>query len=217
MKSNNTIIEKSLENHFSKIFEKELLDEIIEIGSYKTFAKNDVFINIDDKLTHIPLVIDGVIKIVREEKDNDEIFLYYLEKGDTCSISFSNCINQNNSIFRGIVEKDSTCIMIPVNKVEDWLIKYKTWREFIIDSYHYRLIEMVNTINSLAFMNLDSRLNNYLLSKVKIMKNKILATTHQQIANDLNTSRVVVSRLLKKMENSGRIKMGRNKIRVVNL
>ena len=115
-------------------------------------------------------------------------------------------------MFRGIAEKDTEGIFIPVNLIDEWLRKYKSWRHFIIDSYHMRLIEMVESIDSLAFMNLDDRLFKYLTDKVKIMKDNILVITHQEIADDINTSRVVVSRLLKVLENEGKIKIRRNRI-----
>jgi len=217
MENNKSIIKKKLSPYFSKVFEEELLHEIIEIGTYKTIAKAETLINIGDEMTHIPLLINGVIKIIREDKNKDEILLYYLEKGDTCAISFVNCINQSKSIFRGVAEKNTECILVPVNKVESWLINYKTWREFIIDSYHFRLIEMIEAIKNLTFMNLDDRIHNYLKQQVKIEKKDTIVITHQQIADDLNSSRVVISRILKKLENMGEIKLGRNKIHVINL
>jgi len=217
MENDNEIIKKKLSPYFSKIFEDDLLHEIIKTGTYNTFTKGETLISIGDEMTHIPLLINGAVKITREDKNKDEILLYYLEKGDTCAISFINCINQSKSAFRGIIEKDTECVLIPVNKVEDWLINYKTWREFIIDSYHFRLTEMVKTIKSLAFMNLDDRILDYLKQQVKIAKKKTIIITHQQIAEDLNSSRVVISRLLKKLEAIEKIKLGRNKIHVLNL
>ena len=101
---------------------------------------------------------------------------------------------------------------MPVDKIDDWLKKYQSWRHFIIDSYHIRLIEMVDSIDSLAFMKLDDRLLKFLAEKSKIMKNKVLIITHQEIADDLNTSRVVISRLLKQLENDGKVKIRRNRI-----
>ena len=214
MKNDKSLIRKQLRNSFKKNFEKKLLKEIVEIGIYKKFTKGEILIDIDDQMTHIPLIIDGIVKVIREDQHSDEILLYFLEQGDTCAISFINCINRSKSMFRAEVEKDTKCIMIPVNKIEDWIIKYPTWRHFIIDSYHNRLTEMVDTIDSLAFLRLDDRLYKYLSDKMKIMHNKNLTITHQQIADDLNTSRVVVSRLLKALEKVGKIELGRNKIKI---
>ena len=115
-------------------------------------------------------------------------------------------------MFRGVTEKETEGIFVPVAKIDEWLKKYESWRHFIIDSYHMRLIEMVDSIDSLAFMKLDDRLHKYLTEKVKIMNDNILFITHQEIADDINTSRVVVSRLLKVLENEGKIKIRRNRI-----
>jgi CRP/FNR family transcriptional regulator len=163
-------------------------------------------------MTHIPLILSGAVKIIREDHNGDEIALYFLEKGDTCAISFVNCIQRTESIFRGVTEKDTEGIFIPVDKIDSWLQKYKSWRVFVIDSYHSRLIEMVSSIDSLAFSRLDERLLKYLTDKVKIMNTNTLIITHQEIADDINTSRVVVSRLLKVLENEGKIKIRRNRI-----
>ena len=212
MTTDKDVLKEKLADYYSGIFEKELIDEIIETGIYRTVTSGDVLVDIGDTMTHIPLILNGVIKIIREDKNGDELVLYFLEKGDTCAISFINCINRSKSMFRGVAEKDTESIFIPVNRVDEWLKKYESWRHFIIDSYHVRLIEMVESIDSLAFMKLDDRMYKYLLDKVKIMKDNTLIITHQEIADDINTSRVVVSRLLKNLETEGKIKIRRNRI-----
>lgn len=212
MTTDKELLQEKLADYYTGIFEKELQDEIIETGIYRTVKSGEILVDIGDTMTHIPLILNGAIKIIREDKNGDELVLYFLEKGDTCAISFINCINRSKSMFRGLAEKDTESIFIPVDRVDGWLKKYETWRHFIIDSYHMRLIEMVESIDSLAFMKLDDRMYKYLLDKVKIMKNNTLVITHQEIADDINTSRVVVSRLLKNLENEGKIKIRRNRI-----
>ena len=199
------------------LLREKLIDEIIDVGILQTIKSNELLIDIGDKMTHVPLILGGAIKIIREDKNGDEIALYFIEKGDTCAISFVNCINQTKSMFRGITERDTEGIFIPVRVIDEWLVKYKSWRHYIIDSYHMRLIEMVESIDSLAFMKLDDRLHKYLTDKVKIMNNNILVITHQEIADDINTSRVVVSRLLKVLEKEGKIKIRRNRIIIDNM
>lgn len=210
------LIEKKLNTQFSKIFEKDLLDEIINVGIYQQFKKGEMLIDIGDEMTHIPLITKGLVKITREDQQEEEILLYFLEEGNTCAISFVNCIHKSKSLFRGVIESDVECILIPVTKIEEWLVNYRTWREFIIDSYHTRLVEMVEVIKSLAFLKLDDRLYNYLAEHVKLLHNKKLAITHQEIADDLHTSRVVISRLLKILEKKGKIKLGRKKIKIIS-
>lgn len=190
------------------------MNEIVDIGIYKSFKKGELLIDIGDEMTHIPLITKGIVKISREDQQQKEILLYFLERGDTCAISFVNCINQSKSMFRGVIESNVECILIPVTKIEDWLVNYRTWREFIIDSYHYRLVEMVEVIENLTFLKLDDRLYKYLTKHVKLLRNKKLSITHHEIAEDLHTSRVVISRLLKTLERKGKIKLGRNSIKI---
>ena len=217
MNTSKTILREKLNDYYTLIFEKELIDEIVDLGVFRVVEEGGTLIDIGDKMTHVPLILNGAVKIIREDKNGDEIALYFLEKGDTCAISFVNCINKTKSMFKGIAEKQTEGIFIPVNKVDEWLKNYETWRHFIIDSYHMRLIEMVESIDSLAFMKLDDRLHKYLVDKVKIMQDNTLIITHQEIADDINTSRVVVSRLLKILENEGKIIIRRNRIIIKNI
>ena len=212
MTTDKDILREKLNDHYATIFEEKLIDEIIENGILRKIESNELLIDIGDKMTHIPLILSGAVKIIREDDKGDEIALYFLEKGDTCAISFINCLHKTESIFRGVTERETESIFIPVDKIDQWLKNYESWRHFIIDSYHMRLLEMVESIDSLAFMKLDDRLLKYLTDKVKIMKDNVLKITHQDIADDLNTSRVVVYRLLKILENEGKIKIRRNRI-----
>jgi CRP/FNR family transcriptional regulator len=217
MTTDKEVLRAKLNDYYTSIFEKELIDEIVNIGIYRTIKSNELLLDIGDNMTHVPLILSGAVKIIREDHNGDEIVLYYIEKGNTCAVSFVNCIHRTKSMFRGITEKDTEGIFIPVSIIDTWLQKYKSWREFVIDTYHWRLIELVESIDSLAFMKLDDRLLKYLTNKVKIMNDNILYITHQEIANDINTSRVVVSRLLKILENEGKIKIRRNRIIVENI
>ena len=210
------MVREKLEEYYSVVFEKELMDEIAEVGIYKIVKENDLLLDIGDTFSNIPLILTGAIKISRETKKGDEIVLYFLERGDTCTITFGSGLHTSKSKVRGIAEKDSELVLIPVEKLEEWMVKYKSWRGFVIDSYDIRLNEMLEAIDTLAFLKMDERLFKYLTDKVQIMRNTELHTTHQEIAIDLNTSRVVVSRLLKQLENDGRIKLFRNKIEVLD-
>jgi CRP/FNR family transcriptional regulator len=207
---------EKLQDYYSVVFEPELLEEIIKFGKLTLIKKNELLIDVGGPISHVPLLLSGAIKIIREDKNGDEIVLYFLERGDTCAISFVNCLNNTRSKVRGIAEKDSEAIFLPVKKLEEWMGTYKSWREFVIESYSSRLNEMIEAIDTLAFMKMDKRLFKYLSDKVKIMRDTTLNTTHQQIAIDLNTSRVVVSRLLKQLETIGKIKLHRNKIEVLD-
>ena len=209
------MIKEKLTSYFNVVFEEELVKEIVKVGTYSKVKENDLLLDLGDKFDKIPLILSGAIKISLEDDNGDEIVLYYLEHGDTCTITFGSGLHNTKGEIRGVAEMDSEIIFIPVEKMDEWLAKYKSWRTFVIDSYNTRLSEMIEAIDTLAFMKMDERLFKYLTDKVKIMRSPTFTTTHQEIAQDLNTSRVVISRLLKQLENEEKIKLFRNKIEVL--
>ncbi len=208
---------QEIEDAYSFVFEKELLQEISEVGNLKKFNENDRIIEIGDHVTSMPLLLNGAIKILREDKEGDELLLYFLERGDTCAMTLSCCLGHTKSEIRAVAEMETSLVMIPIEKMEEWTSKYKSWRNFVFESYHSRLSEMLDTIDTIAFLNMDERLLKYLRDKAKINQNEIVQITHQQIAYDLHTSRVVISRLLKKLELKGKISLQRNSIQVIDL
>lgn len=199
------------------LFEEELIKEIVATGVLKSAKEGEIIMDINDYITSMPLLLEGAIKILREDKDGNELLLYFLERGDTCALTLSCCLGQTRSEIRAVAERDTTFIMVPVAKIEEWTAKYKSWRNFVFESYHSRLTEMLETIDTIAFMNMDERLLRYLQDKAKINQSEELQVTHQQIAYDLNTSRVVISRLLKKLEIENKIHLQRNQIVVHDL
>lgn len=214
-----TFTKKSMDEILKKaygfIFEEALLKEIASVVTLKKFYADDYLIEIGDYIKSMPLLIEGAIKILREDEKGDEFLLYFLERGDTCAMTLTCCMGKSKSKIRAIAETDGTLLMIPVEKMEEWLTKYKTWRNFVFDSYNVRLNEMLEAIDTLAFMNLDERLFKYLTDKAKVLGTTDIQNTHQQIAYELHTSRVVVSRLLKSLELQGKIKLNRNKIEIL--
>ncbi|MBT8384230.1 MAG: cyclic nucleotide-binding domain-containing protein, partial [Bacteroidia bacterium] len=125
------MIKEKLKDYFSVVFEKDLIDEIIEVGTYKKVKENDLLLDLGDKFDKIPLILSGAIKISREDKNGDEIVLYFLERGDTCTITFGSGLNSVKSKVRGVAEKDSEVVLIPVEKLEEWMVTYKSWRNFV--------------------------------------------------------------------------------------
>lgn len=212
---NTTNMKELLIQTYGSIFEEALLNEIEQVALLKEFNDGDVIIDFGDKILKMPLLLSGAIKILREDFDEGELLLYFIEKGDTCSMSMTCCIGETKSEIKAVAETDGKVVMIPVMYMELWLGKYKSWRNYVFNSYNNRLKEMLNAIDSLAFMNMDERLLNYLLEKSKINSSREINATHQDIAYDLNTSRVVISRLLKALENEGKIKLHRAYIEIV--
>ena len=217
METQESVIREKFHSIYSEVFEEELIDEIMKVSYLDKIKSGNLLIDIGDDMFYIPLLIEGVVKIIRQDKYGEEIVLYFLEPGESCAISFANCINKRKSIFKGIIEKDIEAVFLPVESIDDWLVKFKSWRHFIIDSYHFRLLEMVESIDSLAFLKMSERVLKNLTDKVKINNSIDLDITHQDIANDLNTSRVVITRILKQLHDEEKIYSTRNKIRVLKL
>lgn len=206
-----------IKRNYGHIFEKELLAEIDDIAIVRTVNAGEELIRTGQYLSAMPLLIDGVIKVMREDEDGFELMLYYLEKGETCAMTLSCCTGSSVSEIRAIAETESSLLMIPIEKMEEWLGKYKSWRNFIFDSYHERLMEVMATIDNIAFKKMDERLIEYLKNKSKYYNTSELKVTHQDIALDLHTSRVVISRLLKQLEKANKIKLNRNSIKLLDI
>lgn len=204
-----------VKEHYGYLFEDPLIDEIASVSIIKDFKEGDVLIEIGSYIVKMPLLLEGAIKILREDKDEGELLLYFLEKGDTCAMTLACCLGDSKSEIRAVAETKGRVLMLPVAKMEEWLGKYKSWRSFVFNSYNSRLKEMLNAIDTLAFMNMDERLIKYLLEKAKVNQSQTIQNTHQEIAYELNTSRVVISRLLKALELKGKIKLNRNNIELL--
>jgi CRP/FNR family transcriptional regulator len=204
-----------LQETYGMLFEEKLIDEIASVSLLRDFKENEVLIDFEDYIKKMPLLIKGAIKILREDFDEGELLLYFIEKGDTCAMTMACCMGESKSEIKAVAETDGKVIMIPVYKMEEWLAKYKSWRTYVFNSYNSRMKEMLSAIDSLAFMNMNERLLNYLIDKVKINNSKEINSTHQEIAYDLHTSRVVISRLLKVLENEGKIKLHRASIEFI--
>ncbi len=204
-----------LEETYGGIFEPELISEIIEVAKLLHFHEGEVLIEIGNYIKMMPLLVSGAIRILREDFDAGELLLYFLEKGDTCAMTLACCIGDKKSEIRAVAENKGTVAMIPVGKMEEWLGKYKTWRAFVFESYNSRFNELLAAVDNIAFMKMDERLRNYLLEASKINRSRIINKTHQEIADALNSSRVVISRLLKALEREGEIKLNRNNIEIL--
>ena len=204
-----------LQQPYGAFFEQSLINEIAQVATLKDFNEGDVLIDFGDYIKKMPLLISGAIKILREDFDEGELLLYFIERGDTCAMTMACCIGDAKSEIRAIAETKGQVVMIPVNLMEEWLGKYKSWRNYVFNSYNNRLKEMLSAIDNLAFMNMEDRLVSYLFEKSKINATSEIKNTHQEIAYDLNTSRVVISRLLKALENKGEIKLHRATIELL--
>ncbi|WP_089355814.1 Crp/Fnr family transcriptional regulator [Ekhidna lutea] len=203
------------ETFYQTDFEPQLIQEINETGYLKTVKKNDYVIASGLDKSDIPFVLNGVLKVYRKEESGSEVLLYYLEKGETCAMSITCCMERKPSEVKVVAETDVEIWMIPSSNLDRWVSKYPSFRRYVFQAYQTRFDELMQTIDSLVFTNMEERLYKYLLDTKQATESFEINKTHQEIANELSTSRVVVSRLLKKLEREEKIIQRRNCIEIL--
>jgi len=195
-----------------KLFGATLEEELRNNSQLKTVPAETVLIQSNSYIRSIPVVLSGSMRVIRQDEDGREILLYYIKPGETCIMSFLAGIHEDTSKLRLVVEEDSEILMLPVAKASEWIKVYPEWAEFIFNLYHRRFEELLDVINAVAFQKLDDRIVTLLKRKAGIYKSNEFSITHQQLAEELGTTREVVSRLLKQMEKQELITLSRNKI-----
>lgn len=208
-------MEDLLYKAYRGVFEHALIGEIASVAKFVEFQEGDVLIEIGRYIRSMPLIISGAIRVMREDPDAGELFLYYIEKGDTCAVTLACCMGDQKSEIQGVAENEGLLALIPVEKMEEWMGKYKSWRNFVFQSYNNRFNELLTAIDNIAFMNMSERLELYLMEISKVTGSTSINKTHKEIATEMNTSRVVISRLLKAFENKGKIRLNRNNIQLL--
>jgi len=196
---------------FPNIYERETVEAILEIGKLKKIKADDWMLDIGDPILYMPLLLKGQLRVLREDADGHELLIYYIRPGETCAMSLICCSGNAVSNVRAVAEEDSELLLLPIQIIDEWTTNYPSFKTFILKTYQHRFEELLNTIDGIAFHNLDDRLSQLLKQKSE-KEGSELKTTHQELANQLNSSREVISRLLKQMERKGKIQMGRNKI-----
>jgi CRP/FNR family transcriptional regulator len=197
------------------IFEPELLDEIEKKAEYASIKAGEKLISIGQTVRQVPIVLSGSLKISRVEEDGRELLLYYLNPNEGCAMTFTCCMQQFPSEVEVVAEEDSELLLLPISIMDQWLVKYPTWKSFVMRTIRMRFQELMKTVDQIAFQQLDERLIHYLKEKSRITGSPLLNLSHEQIATDLATSRVVISRLLKKLENQKKLLLYRNQIRLM--
>ena len=201
-----------LQDQLGYVLEPELITEMAKLAKVRETTTDEIIVHVGDRLQLIPIVIEGSIKVSRENENGEELLLYYIEGGDTCAMSLQCCTKKIDSQIKATAMEPSLLLMIPAEYMEIWMDQYKSWRTYIINNYHTRMMELMESIDAIAFMNLDQRLLKYLRDQAKLLGSLEILHTHQQVADDLHSSRVVISRLLKQLEIKGEITLHRNKI-----
>lgn len=190
----------------------ELVEKLQEYSIRKEYEAGSIVLNENAHIRSIPIVTKGTLKVIRTEEDGREILLYYIKAGESCIMSFLGGLHNETSKVKAEVEEDAEILFLPIEKVSLFIKEYPQWLDYIFRLYHKRFEELLEIVNAIAFKKVDERLLNLLHKKVELTGNKTLNITHEQLANELGTARVVVSRLLKQLEENKEVLLGRNKI-----
>ncbi|MEM7575723.1 MAG: Crp/Fnr family transcriptional regulator [Bacteroidota bacterium] len=204
-----------IREYFPDFTEPELQKELVEKGRIHHFQEGNRMMDYGAYIRMIPLILEGRIKVSRLAAGDNELFLYYLTRGESCTMTFSCCMADKQSQIRAVAEEATTIFGLPHHVLDEWMMRYRSWKNFVLTAYDQRMNELVETIDQIAFQALDQRLIAYLQQRVKLGSSQTINSTHQQIAADLNVSRETISRLLKTLEKQGAIRLGRNKIELL--
>jgi CRP/FNR family transcriptional regulator, anaerobic regulatory protein len=203
-----------LEN-LQHIFEPKLIQEIREFGTLQNFKEGELIMDYGKYIRMMPIVLKGTVKVYRLDENNNEILLYYLSSNESCSMAYSCCVEAKKSEVKAIAEDDVELVAIPHDKLDNWLCTYTSWKNYIMRGFNERFIELLKSIESIAFHKLDDRLIAYLKEKQRLSGSSVIKASHYLIADELATSRVVISRLLKQLENNKKIILYRNEIKLL--
>lgn len=200
---------------FKSIFEPQLIQEIQQFGILQTFKEGDLIMDYGKYVRMMPIILKGTVKVYRLDEKENEILLYYLSSNESCSMAYSCCLEAKKSEVKAVAEDNVELIAIPHVKLDDWLCTYPSWKNYIMRSFNERFIELLKSIESIAFHKLDERLIGYLKEKQRLSGSSVIKASHGLIADELATSRVVISRLLKQLENDKKIILYRNEIKLL--
>lgn len=205
------MIEELIKKRFP-FFESGLRLAISEAGSYKVFEENEELIREDQYIRSFPVVLSGLIKVCRTDEAGNELLLYYMRPGEVCTVSLICCMDRTKSRVKAIAEVSTTVVLIPVELLDNWMTRFQTWKEYVMHSMQMRFDELLYALDSIAFMKMDERLERFFTDRFRSSGSMIFEGSHQDVALALNSSREVISRLLKQMEKKGMINLSRGRI-----
>jgi len=206
----------NLPDSFSQIFEPELLKELERKARLMSAKEGDIIVDIGQTVRIMPILLTGTLKISRLDDDGNELLLYYINPNETCAMTFTCCMQQFPSEIKAVAEEDVTFLAVPIEVMDQWIVKYSTWKSYVMKTIRGRFNELLRSIDQIAFQKLDERLIQYLKEKAKATNSTLINLTHEQIARDLATSRVVISRLLKKLEIDKRVLLYHHQIKILS-
>ena len=198
-------------------FEPALIEDIMSCCALREIPAGTVIMRAGQFIRSTVLVLEGLIKVYRTDDEGNEFFMYHLGPGDACALSMTCAIGSEKSAISAKTSKDSTILMIPIEKMDEWMASYRSWYQFVVKTYRERFDELLQTLDSVAFRHMDERIEFYLKRHMDKLGTNVIPITHQEIAQELNSSREVISRLLKKLAERGKIKLNRYNIEIIDL
>lgn len=211
-------MKKAINNaKLESLFEKELVKELYQYGDLKYFTAGEIIMDYGKYIRSMPVILKGTVKVFRKDEQGKEILLYYLSDNESCSMAYGCCMSAKKSEVKAVAEEDGEMLAIPFVKLNDWLCQYNSWRDYIFNSFNERFLELLNSIDIMAFGNMHHRVRQYLIAKHDLNDRNSVLVSHHQIADDLASTRVVISRILKQMENEGEVILYRNEIKLNKL
>jgi len=205
----------TIAEQFQSIFEPELLKEFEDKAKHISVKEGETILDIGQMVRIIPIVLSGTLKISRIDDNGHELLLYYVSPKESCAITFTCCMQQFPSEVKAVAEDDLEFLAIPITAMDEWMMKYPTWKSFVMKTIRTRFHELLKSIDQIAFQKLDERLVHYLKEKSKATGSALINLSHEQIANDMASSREVISRLLKKLENDKKLLLYRHQIKLL--
>lgn len=200
---------------FKTLFEPALVKALDKHSKLVNIKAGETILDIGQTVRTMPIILAGTVKVSRIDDDGKELLLYYVNPNESCAMTFTCCMQQYPSEIKAVAEEDVTMLTIPIQYMDEWLVKYPTWKSFVMKTIRNRFNEMLNVIDQIAFQKLDERLVHYLKEKSKVTGSTLINLSHEQIAAEMATTRVVISRLLKALENDKKVLLYRNQIKLL--
>lgn len=199
-------------------FDNKFLETLEDKAELRTFEPGEVLMKTGQYFKSILLVVDGLIKVYREDEEGHEYFMYYLQPGQACALSMVSAGKQEKSEVMGKVVKPTTVIAVPLQYMDSWMQDHKSWYQFVIDTYRQRFEELLITLDHTAFRSMDEKLLSYLKREKQVHGSNLITISNTEVAQELSSSREVISRLMKKLAERGMIKLLRNhQVEIVDL
>ena len=203
-----------LRQTFPAFDQHELVEWLVQQSLQKTFEADTELMHAGSVVRYIPLVLQGSVKVSRQDAEGREIFLYYILPGETCAMTLSACYKGETSRVNAVTQESSELILLPATLIHEATRRFPAWQRFAFDSFGYRYDELLHTLESVVFQQLDERLRHYLLEKAAALQSNRLHISQQQIADDLNASREIISRLIRQFEQKGFLRHARGVIEI---